>query len=289
MISFKRILFPVVLSRQSREAAPFVAAMVARFSSELLILHVLEPQLSYYPIPAAATPAAMEHDRETQSSKQAAFELLVSEFFSGTFAHPQVLEGDAAQHIASFARENNVDLIMMPTHGYGPFRRLLLGSVTAKVLHDVECPVWTGVHTDQMWSPASAGWHRFLCAIDEDPRDVPLLKWASQFAREQNVDLKVVHAVHAAAPIAGGESDSLRDFLFGVARETLEKLQADAGTNFDIRLALGPVSHVVREAALEHRADLILIGRGAIQKGLGRLRSNAYATIREAPCPVISL
>jgi nucleotide-binding universal stress UspA family protein len=54
-------------------------------------------------------------------------------------------------------------------------------------------------------------------------------------------------------------------------------------------LALGPVGQVVREAALEHHADLILIGRGAIQKGFGRLRSSAYAAIREAPCPVISL
>ncbi len=54
--------------------------------------------------------------------------------------------GDPAQVITAFAHTQGVDLIMMPTHGYGPFRRLLLGSVTAKVLHDAECPVWTAVH-----------------------------------------------------------------------------------------------------------------------------------------------
>ncbi len=37
----------------------------------------------------------------------------------------------------------------MPTHGYGPFRRFILGSVTAKVLHDADCPVWTGVHLEE--------------------------------------------------------------------------------------------------------------------------------------------
>jgi len=180
---------------------------------------------------------------------QTEFESFVSGYFTGTSVHPQIREGDAAQHITSIARENNIDLILMPTHGYGPFRRLLLGSITAKVLHDVDCPIWTGVHTDQMWSLTGTGWHRFLCAIDENPRDVSVLKWAAQFACEQNADLQVVHAVHAVVPIPGEDSDFLRDCLFGVARETLDRLQADAGTKFDINLALGPVGHVVREAA----------------------------------------
>jgi hypothetical protein len=135
---------------------------------------------------------------------------------------------------------------MMPTHGYGCFRRLLLGSVTAKVLHDVDCPVWTGVHREQMLSITGRSWKRFLCAIDEDPRDIPLLKWAAQFASEQGADLKVVHAVHAAAFIHGGESDSLRELKFSLAHERLARMQADCGTTFDIRLALGPVSEVAK-------------------------------------------
>lgn len=239
MISFTRILFPVDLSRQSREAAPFVAAMAVRFGSELFLLHVLAPPLSYYPIPAAATPAALEHDKEIRKAKQTEFESFVSELFSGISVHSQLLEGDESHRIASCAQENNVDLIMMPTHGYGPFRRLLLGSVTAKVLHDLACPVWTGVHTDKLWSQIGGGWCRFLCAVDEDPRDIPVLKWATQFACEQRVHLKAVHAVDAAASNPGAESDALRDLLLRVARERLSRLQAAAGTNFDITLAFG--------------------------------------------------
>ena len=41
----------------------------------------------------------------------------------------------------------------MPTHGFGPLRRFLLGSVAAKVLHDAQCPVWTSVHTDAPFGP----------------------------------------------------------------------------------------------------------------------------------------
>lgn len=290
MICFRRILFPVDLSRQAREAVPFVRAMATRFDSELWVAHVTGQHLTAYPLAAAANAPAMEYERQARVAKRHDFETFVAECFENTALHPQILEGDAAHAIAAFALDHRIDLIMMPTHGYGPFRRLLLGSVTAKVLHDAACPVWTGVHSDEMWSHKGAGWHRFLCAIDEDVRDAPVLQWAAQFACEQRADLQVVHAVHAAAPIPSGEeSPELRDFLFGVARERLEKEQALAGTRLDIKLALGPVGHVVKQAALDDAADLILIGRGAIQRGFGRLRSSAYAVIREAPCPVISL
>jgi hypothetical protein len=72
-----------------------------------------------------------------------------SSYWSGCAAPliKQFAEGDPASIITEYAARNRVDLIMMPTHGYGTFRSLLLGSVTAKVLHDAECPVWTGVHT----------------------------------------------------------------------------------------------------------------------------------------------
>jgi nucleotide-binding universal stress UspA family protein len=289
MIKFDRILFPVDLSEQSREAAPFVTAMAARFNSKLIVLHVLPPRLSYYPLPAAATPGALRQDQEDQERFRKDFDLFITELGAELSVERRLQEGDAAECIISCAEENKINLVMMPTHGYGRFRRLLLGSVTSKVLHDVACPVWTGVHTDEMWPRVGEGWSRFLCAVDADARDVPLLKWAVQFAYEQRAELGVVHAVHATAPAPGAESESLCDFLFDVARKNIEKLQAAAGTKLDIRLRLGPVGHVVREAALEQRTDLILVGRGAVQKGFGRLRSNAYAIIREAPCPVLSI
>jgi hypothetical protein len=66
---------------------------------------------------------------------------------------------------------------------------------------------------------------------------------------------------------------------------TSEELQAVAGPQFDIHLRLGPVGHVVREAAPEQGADLIPVSRGAIQKGLGRLRSSAAYRSFVSPLP----
>jgi nucleotide-binding universal stress UspA family protein len=196
-------------------------------------------------------------------------------------------EGDPATMIVDYAREGGVDLIMMPTSGLGRFRRLLLGSVTAKVLHDASVPVWTGVHAEEIAAHAPDHWKQMLCALDDDPRDLPALEWAAEFASGQKLELRLVHAV-----LGLKESDNdpgFREFIFNVARERMAKLQAQAGTNLEVCLQAGKCERVVHQAALGHSADIVVIGRGVIQKPLGRLRTGAYEIIREAPCPVISV
>ena len=267
MIDFKRILFPVDLSPQSRAVAPSVVAMAKRFGSEVVLLHVA----------SGPTP-------------EPALDQFGAEAFSGILVVRELLQGDPARQIVSYADEHKVDLIMMPTHGHGPFRALLLGSVTAKVLHDTHCLVWTGVHAKEMSAHSPNRWKRVLCAIETDEHGESVLKWASQFAQQQNLDLRSVHVVAGADGMWTEESDpSMYEFLFHAARERLAKLQAGAGTALDTRLMGGSVGNAVRQAGLDYDADLIVIGRGAIQATFGRLKNSASAIIRAAPCPVISI
>jgi nucleotide-binding universal stress UspA family protein len=267
MIHFKRILYPVDLSAQGREVAPSVAAMAKRFGSEVVLLHVTG---SSAPVP--------EFDRF------AAHEL------SGISVIREALEGDPAHQIVSYAEAHKVDLIMMPTHGHGPFRALLLGSVTAKVLHDTHCLVWTGIHAGELTAHSPDRWKRILCAVDTNEHGESLLKWASDFALQQGLELQLVHAVAGADGMWTEQRDpSMYEFLFHAARERLLKLQASVGTNLEIRLIGGSVGSAVQQAALDYDADLIVIGRGAIQTSLGRLKNSAYSIIRAAPCPVISV
>jgi nucleotide-binding universal stress UspA family protein len=260
MITFKKILFPVDLSAQSRAVAPSAAAMAKRFDSEVVLLHVADG-----PAP------------ETE------LDWFAAEAFAGIPVVRELLEGNPAHHIVRYADEHKVDLIMMPTHGHGPFRVLLLGSVTAKVLHDTHCPVWTSVHAEDLPSHSPDRWKRILCAVEIDEHGESVLTWAAEFARQQNLDLQLVHAVAGADGMWTEESDpSMYDFLFHAARESLAKLQASAGTNIKIRLIGGSVGSAVRQAALEYDADLIVIRRAVIGHG-------GSAVIRAAPCPVISI
>jgi hypothetical protein len=77
-------------------------------------------------------------------------------------------------------------------------------------------------------------------------------------------------------------------FLKELAREEISKLQKEAGTSFEVCMERGEIPHVIREAALHHEVDLLVTGRGVLRRTLGSLRTDVYAIIRDAPCPVIS-
>jgi nucleotide-binding universal stress UspA family protein len=267
MIDLKRILYPVDLSAQSSAVAPSVAAMAKRFGSQVMLLHVTS---GLTPVPE--------------------FDHFAADALSGVPVVRELREGDPASQIVSYASEHQIDLIMMPTHGHSPFRSMLLGSVTAKVLHDTHCLVWTGVHAEEITAHSPDRWKRVLCALDTDEHGEIVLQWASEFATQQNLDLQLVHAVAGADGMWTEASDpSMYEFLFHAARERLAKLQAAVGTHFEIRVVGGSVGGAVHQAAVDYDADLIVIGRGAIQSTFGRLKNSAYSIIRAAPCPVISV
>lgn len=55
----------------------------------------------------------------------------------------EVLNGDVAEEIINYAKVNNCDLIVMGTHGYKGFERIMFGSVAEKVVKNACCPVMT--------------------------------------------------------------------------------------------------------------------------------------------------
>lgn len=287
MIEFQRILFPVDFSARSAAAVPAVQAMAKRFGSEVTVLHVVDLPAAGIGPPEAAAWATLIGAERLREQGQIALSSFVAREFQDAQVKTISAEGDPAIVIADYARENGPDLIMMPTSGLGRFRRLLLGSVTTKVLHDCEAPVWTGVHSAEIAAHPAVEWKRVLCALEAHPRDRHVLQWAAELAAEQKLDLRLVHAVQG--PEDCEDNPSFREFLFDTARERIDKLQREAGTSFELCLQLGAPGRVVHQAAYGYGADLVVIGRGVLQKAFGSLRSGAYEIIREAPCPVMSV
>lgn len=287
MINVERILFPVDLSEQSKHAAPFVKAMAKRFHSEVAMLHVFEVRSSWYAPQEGVAWDVSADIEQFREERQAEFDSFLVQEFAGVRVIREMAEGDPASQINCYAKTKNVGLIMMPTHGYGVFRRLLLGSVTAKVLHDAKCPVWTGVHAKGLTSPDPERCRSILCAVDTNPKDAHVIQWAQELAQQQAAKLHVIHAVTGANGAASVDAP-FREFLFKVAREDMEKMLLQANVKSDVTLHGGKPESVVHDGALEVEADMVVIGRG-VEHALGRLRSNAYAIIRESPCPVISV
>jgi nucleotide-binding universal stress UspA family protein len=288
MLAIKQILFPIDFSERSCGAAPFVRAMAQRFGARITLMSVVSPfwQATSGVISGSIVVDTAEIKRCLEARLEDAF---VKEFAG--LAVDRVAEiSDPAEAITRYAHTQGADLIMMPTHGYGPFRSLLLGSVTAKVLHDALCPVWTATHMEDQPALGHLAGRNVLCAIDGTPRSTSLMQWAAEYARNTGGMLRLVHAVSGIQGWPERQLDQkLEEALRAQARETIEKLQRSVGLTAPLCVAVGEVAGAVREEAERHNSDLIVIGRGILHESMGRLRTHSYGIIRHAPCPVLSV
>jgi nucleotide-binding universal stress UspA family protein len=286
MLHIQNILFPVDFSRRCSAAAWHVAAMARHFNAKVTILHVMEIPPPWYGELAAAELEALVDVKELMKERQVTLDAFLQNEFQHVGNVERIVDrGEQAHVITEYAGKRNVDLIMMPTHGHGTFRRLLLGSVTAKVLHDAECPVWTDVHDESSF--VRAGCESVLCAVDLREEAVPSIQWAAKFANSYGAQLNLIHAIPALDGPTPPSEVPFRSYLAEHAREYIANLQRKAGTAARVCIEGGKIAETVHNGALQHAADLVVIGQGCIHETLGRLRSNAYAIIRESPCPVV--
>jgi nucleotide-binding universal stress UspA family protein len=287
---FRKIVLPVDFSERSTGGAHYARALATRFGSGVRALHVLPPfSYAFGGLEGAGVDTREFFEAAEARAKRELADFIAAEL-AGVAAEPMVLDGDPAHRIVEYAHAENADLIVLPTHGYGPFRRLLLGSVTAKVLHDAGCPVWTGAHMAEAPAAGDIRIGKILCALDLGPLSRDVFCWARRLAEALEAKLSVLHVTPTLDVAQARYFDpDWRIIIENQAREDLEKLNQNLGANAEVIVESGQTAAAVREVAERSQADLVVIGRGAITGTLGRLRANAYAIIREAPCPVISV
>jgi nucleotide-binding universal stress UspA family protein len=291
MLSLPRILAPIDFSERSPGAARYAGGLACHFHSELTLMHVVDS--SAYEVSAYEFTGPVV--TTLPAERRIGAEGVLANFLPGEFRNMNVrrvvLSGDPAGEIVGFAHSERTSLIVIPTHGYGPFRRFILGSVSAKILHDADCPVFTGTHIPDASPDGARSFRKILCAVDFCPQSEKALKWASDFAEEFHAQLVVAHITPS---LDGGAVEYFdpdwRGQLAQSAREKLDQMQKSVGTNGDAFIDdSNSIPFAVCGAATRLDADLVVIGRGVSNGILGRLRTNAYSIIRQSPCPVVSV
>lgn len=275
---FSRILVPVDFSNRCEGAAHAVRAMALQFLSEVTLLHVIEVASANSEYETLVARAREKMDR------------LVARELRDCLVAPYFERGDPARVILSYIRNGHFDLIMMPTRGYGPFRRFLLGSVTAKTLYDAPCPVWTAAHLET--SPASRkfGIQNVLAAVDFAAHSSAVLQVASQIAESFHARLTVAHVVPISGPFM--ESywiQSWREEAREGILEQIQKLLPGRNPLIETEVLEGSPAAALSEAADRLKPDLLVIGRSHDPEPGGKLGANAYAIMTRSPCPVLSV
>ena len=285
-----KLLLPVDFSDRVQGPARYARTLAHRFHASVTMLHVLPPPHYEFGAMEIGGPMLAELYATRSSHLRQQLDCFLAQELADVPTERLVLEGDPARRIVQHAQENHFDLIVMPTHGYGRFRRFILGSITAKVLHDSEVPVWTGAHLEDAPASGDVEFNRIVCALDLGAHSRDVLQWAVRFRDQYQARLTIVHATSPLDPELLETFDPDWRLQFEVeAREEIERLQDRLGAIADVIVEPGEAAQVVCGAALRAHADLLIIGRSVSEGMLGRLRAQAYSIIRQSPCPVLSI
>lgn len=199
-------------------------------------------------------PQEIADDHQSAAGEQLQ-SFLESEFPAST-CQRILCSGEAAAQISEVARRGRFDLIVMPTHA-GRFRRMLLGSTTAKVLNDADCPVLTTEHAE-METPRPLEHRVWVCAVGLSQDSERVLCLASRAAAAAGAKLSVIHATREEGEKA--------------ARRRLDELVETTGSKAAVHIAFGPVKEALLDAARQSAADALIIGRAPRTGALGRMR-----------------
>jgi universal stress protein A len=136
LFHIKHILVPIDFSESSRKAVRYAVSFAKLFQAELLLVHVLQTPT---PIPGVMDFPTV--DEGTQTALAQRLSEFRDETCGGVTARDLLVLGSPFNEISRVAEEQNIDLIVLGTHGHSALHRLFLGSTAERVLRYAPCPV----------------------------------------------------------------------------------------------------------------------------------------------------
>ena len=288
MPRLKSILCPIDFSEFSVKAYDYAQSLAGHYKAELLVQHVLYSSHAFY-IDAAyrATCRKLRTDALRKLREFAKRQ-------TRTKVQPQcvVQDGNASDKILSFAETQGVNLIVMGTHGLRGVDRLMLGSVTERVLRKARCPVLVvrkPVH--DFVSPGGnadpINLKRIVLGMDFSDHAHRALKYALSIAREYHAELTLLHVLEHLP----GSTD-LQSATAKVTKQ-LKELVSPRGPKPSLVKSLvriGKPYQQIIEVALEAQTDLVIMGvRGRSSLDSALFGSTTYRVIQMGPCPVLAV
>lgn len=306
MIAIRRILCPIDFSEFSQRALDHAVAIAKCYGSTVTLLHVVSPApVAAYDPGAVNLPSAVltPEDREALAATMKRF--AETEAGASVPMRFEIREGNTAAEVLAQASAIPVaELLVMGTHGRSGFERLMLGSVTEKVLRKAMCPVLSVPSSAPDAVPAPpALFTRILCAIDFSDCSMQALDYAMSLAQQTHARLTVLHALEPLPELSGdvhetirGGPGSMQAYIAAAEQDRRARLESAipesvrASCTVDTLMVHGkPYSEILRVAA-EQQSDLIVIGiHGRGVADLLFFGSTAQHVVRQASCPVLTL
>jgi nucleotide-binding universal stress UspA family protein len=143
MIRLQRILVPTDFSDSARKALSYGVSFAKEYGAEVLLLHVVETLAVGYASDLFPVPMAEVFEEISGYARKELGGLAAEARGKGASVRELVVQGKPAAEILRVAKEENVDMIVLGTHGKGVLDQALFGSTTERVVRKAPCPVLT--------------------------------------------------------------------------------------------------------------------------------------------------
>jgi len=274
----RHILAPVDFSQLSQLALRYAAAFSRCSGAKLTVLHV-----SSFDVPPYFTKGQLEQIQEQLRASQGRARQDLADFARAALEAelPEhdllVIEGRPAEGILRAASRTGADLIAMGTHGRSGFNRLMLGSVTERVLREADVPVLT-VRRETPAPAEPLQIREILCPVNDTAIARKALAQAAQMARCFGATLTVLHVHEAKA------DDGIADLCAWVPPEQRAQCRIR-----ELERS-GEASREIIGQAADSGCDLLVIGaqhRRFFDTTV--VGSTSVRVVRHAPCPVLTV
>lgn len=296
-VAIDQVIWATDFSEIANRGLSFGIPLARHFQADLCACHVLfiprsATMFGDVPLYSDSRREQLRSDAQTQLQRLAGGLPLPCEAV--------VVEGNVADEIARLAEDRGAGLVIVATHGASGVKRLVLGSVTERLIRIAPCPLLVLSAAAQEAPPGTPSerlFRRILVGCDFSPDAELALAFGLQLAREFQSELHLVHVIEPAGYgvdlMEKALGENLRDTIRRRARDRLAEHTPDgASDGCAPRTALveGRAHQELTAYATGHQIDLMVLGvRGMNLVASLLVGSTTDRVIRSATCPVLTV
>jgi nucleotide-binding universal stress UspA family protein len=301
-LQLRNVLCPVDLSEASERALRAAVWIASHYQSRLYVQHTF-PALGDNSQRRPGTSLRIEELPAELQSKEIELRRMIEKAGTGAVSLTVLLnDGDARERILETIRAREIDLMVIGTRGHRGLKRLVQGSLTERVVHEVSCPALVlnrrGAQAAQRARFDPLRLKNILVPVNLSGQSMRLVLYALRWAWEPASRVILLHTVETAPPALGKLSDLLPEYGSDIEKRLREadgKMRAlvpfpnrlPCQMEFEVRDG-EPKAQILR-VAKERKADLILMGARMWAGPGSTLGSTIAGVIRDGRFPVLAI
>jgi len=291
-VMYERILVPLDGSELAEAALPYAKELAVRLGSEITLIHVIQSAKDYQMHEYYA-------ERMTTLARQAAENYLEKPEGKAIEVESRMLAGNPAEEITHYVDREDIDLIVMATHGYSVLRHWALGSVAYNVIRATNRPVVLIRAKDALPEVPSEGiLCKMLVPLDGSKESETIVPYVEELASRLKMDvvlLQVVESDYYPMDPEGSANIVYRERLIdscrAFAKDYLEKIGAQLkqkGIISKSEVKTGSTAREIAKLTKETSASIVAMAtHGRFGTGCWIFGSVAEKVLREGNTPLL--